>query len=462
MFKRILIANRGEVALRIIRACKELNVETVLVYSTEDKDSLPVKLSTESICIGPAKAGESYLNIARILSAAINTNCDAIHPGYGFLSETYEFADLIEKCNIKFIGPSKETIALLGNKSAARKLMIENNIPVVPGSKKDIDSFTEVKEVVENIGFPIIIKATSGGGGKGMRIVYDKENLEKEYLNAKKEAESSFGNSNVYIEKYIENPKHIEIQILADEYGNIIHLGERDCSIQRRNQKIIEEAPCVSLDKELRDKLGTLAVKIAKVSNYKNAGTVEFILDKDNNYYFLEMNTRLQVEHTISEMVTGIDIVKEQIKIAAGIKLKKTQKDIKIQGHSIELRINAENIYNNFMPSFGKIDFLNIPNGFNVRFDSYIYQGYKLSPFYDSLLGKLIVRADTRIEAIKKLRVCLEELVISGVDTNIDLHYGILHDLDFIKAKYNTSYLENKLNNEFKEFYEKVGGEIEK
>lgn len=460
MFKRLLICNRGEVALRIIRACRELNIESVIVYSTSDKDSLPVSLADKSICIGPGRSNESYLNIPKVLNAGLLAKVDAIHPGYGFLSESPEFVDLVEKCQLKFVGPSKGSIQLLGNKSRARSLMIDHNIPVVPGSSQDIEDIGELRTLAGEIGYPVIIKATSGGGGRGMRIVHREEDLEREFLNAKSEAHTSFGDSRVYLEKYIIRPRHIEVQILADDYGNVIHLGERDCSLQRRNQKILEETPSPGLDSKLRESLGKLAIKIARISNYKNAGTVEFILDEENNFYFLEMNTRLQVEHTITEMVTGIDLVKEQIKIASGMRLSYDQEDIKISGHSIECRINGEDIYENFLPSIGRIEGLNIPNGFNVRFDSHIYSGYEIPPYYDSLLGKLVVKGENRLAAIRKMRASLEELKISGLETNIDLHYGILHDLDFVKGRYDTGFLDEKLGGDFKEFLIRNGERI--
>lgn len=452
MFRRVLIANRGEIALRIIRACHELDIETVLVYSTADKESLGVKLATESICIGSEQSKDSYLNMANILSAAILSKVDAIHPGYGFLSENPNFVDLVEKCNIDFIGPKKETIELLGNKSRARKLMIDNEIPVLPGSDGDVESMDELKRIASKIGYPLIIKASSGGGGRGMRIIYDDENLEKEYLNAKSESRVSFGTDKVYVERYVEDPRHIEVQILADNFGNVIHLGERDCSIQRRNQKILEESPAPRLSLKTRNTIRNTALKIAKISNYRNAGTVEFIVDKNEKFYFLEMNTRLQVEHPVTEMVSGIDLVKEQVRIASGLKLRYRQEDVLIRGHAIECRINCEDIYNGFMPSFGRIENLNIPNGFNVRFDSHIYEGYEIGPYYDSLIGKLVVSSNNRLEAIKKMRTALEELNIEGIEVNTELHYGIMHDLDFVKGSYGTKFLDHKLRTDFKKF----------
>ncbi len=453
MFKRILIANRGEIAVRIIRACHEMNIETIAIYSTEDKDSLHVRLASESVCIGPGKPSDSYLNMAKVINAALLTKAEAVHPGYGFLSENEEFVSLLEECGLVFIGPRKESIGLMGNKSQARKLMIENLIPVVPGSGGNIEGIEELKNISREIGYPVIIKASSGGGGRGMRIVYEEKDLEREFLNSKAEAMACFGDDKVYVEKYIVNPRHIEVQILSDKYGNIIHLGERDCSIQRKNQKLIEEPPSPRLDEAIRQEILESSLKIARISSYINAGTIEYILDDDGSFYFLEMNTRLQVEHTISEMVTGIDIVKEQIRIANGLKLPYKQEDIKSQGHAIQCRINGENIFNNFLPSTGRVKNLQVPGGFNIRFDSYICEGSPISPYYDSMIGKLIVKGDNRIEAVKKMRSALEELNIEGLDTNIELHYGIFHDLDFVKGKYDTSFIEKKLSGDFKEFY---------
>ena len=453
MLKRVLIANRGEIAIRIIRACHELGVETVAIYSKEDSESLHVKLATDSICIGEGRSSNTYLNIPKILNVAVLMECDAIHPGYGFLSENDDFVSLAEKCNIKFIGPNAETIGKMGNKSLARKLMIENDIPVVPGSKNIVKDLESLKDECESIGYPVLLKASSGGGGKGMRIVEKESDLDTQFVNAKSEAKASFGDEDMYVEKYILNPKHIEIQILADNHGNIIHLGERDCSIQRRNQKVLEESPSPRLSERLRREMGEAAIKAAKASEYINAGTVEFIVDREDNFYFIEMNTRLQVEHTITEMVTGVDIVKEQIRIASGLKLKYKQEDIQLEGHSIQCRINAEDILNDFAPNIGVVKLNNIPGGFNVRFDSYMQNDYQLSPYYDSMIGKLIVKDTNRIDAIKKMRSALEELDIGGIKTNIDLHYGILHDFDFVRGRYDTSFLEEKLKGSFKEFY---------
>ena len=446
MLKKILIANRGEIAIRIIRACKELGIATVAIYSTEDRDSLHVKLADEALCIGYEKSSLSYLNMDNILSAALNLKCDAIHPGYGFLSENADFARKVESLNIKFIGPSSNIIRMMGDKIEAISLMKKNNIRTVPGSAGEIKSYDELKKVVDEIGFPVLIKASGGGGGRGMRKVYEMENLKKEFENAKKEASAAFNNDTMYVEKLILNPKHIEVQILADDYGNVISLGERDCSIQRKNQKMIEETPCCILDKNMRRLISEEAVKTAKACKYKGAGTVEFVYS-DNEFYFIEMNTRIQVEHPVTEMATGIDLVKEQIKIASGMELKIKQKDVKIGKHSIECRINAENPLKNFAPQAGKVNFLNIPGGLNVRFDTYLYNGCKISPYYDSMVGKLIVTGDTREEAIIKMRTAIEELVIEGVDTNIFLQYAILFNDDFIEGEYNTSFIEKNLEN---------------
>lgn len=456
MLKKILIANRGEVALRIIRACKELDIETVIIHSDVDKNSLPVKLADESLCIGSHRAEDSYLSIAKIISAAYLVGADGIHPGYGFLSESPEFAEMVNKAGIKFIGPNPETISILGDKERARALMSENNINIVPGSKEPFNDFKDLKAFVEETGFPIIIKAVSGGGGRGMRIVKSQEELEPFFYSAQKEAKVAFNDDRLYAEKYIENGRHIEIQIIADGKGNIIHLGERDCSIQRKHQKLIEETPANNLDKNIRKNMIDTAIKIAEISNYEGVGTVEFIVTSED-FYFLEMNTRLQVEHTITEELTNIDIVKEQIRIASGLKLSVKQKDVKFNGHAIQCRINGEDIYNNFMPSFGKVEKLLIPGGFGVRFDSILYENYELPIFYDSMIGKLIVKGKTRLEAIKKMRVALSELKIEGIFTNRDLHYGIMHEFDFVRGRYDTNYLEKKANTVFKDFLTEFG-----
>lgn len=446
MFKRILIANRGEIALRIIRACQEMSIETVAVYSTADASSLHVQLADYAVCIGPAKTKDSYLNMESILQAAISYNCEAIHPGFGLLSENSTFARLVEDCGMVFIGPKGDVIDLLGNKSAARKVMIENHVPVVPGSNGSIQNVEIAKEVANQIGYPVLIKAAAGGGGKGMRKCFQESELEDAFLTAQAEARACFGDDEMYMEKLILNPKHIEFQILADEYGHVIHLGERDCSIQRNNQKMIEEAPSKVLNKDLRARMGDDAVKAAKAAGYTNAGTIEYVLDKDGNYYFIEMNTRIQVEHPITEMVTGIDLIKEQLKIAAHQKLHLCQDDIHIQGHAIECRINAENPNLNFRPSPGTIQSLHLPGGFGVRIDTAIYQNYVVNSYYDSMIAKVIVHGSNRLEAIRKMRRVLSELVIHGIDTNQELQYLILHHSEYVKGDFDTSFIENHLD----------------
>ena len=446
MFKRILIANRGEIALRIIRACQEMSIETVAVYSTADASSLHVQLADYAVCIGPAKTKDSYLNMESILQAAISYNCEAIHPGFGLLSENSTFARLVEDCGMVFIGPKGDVIDLLGNKSAARKVMIENHVPVVPGSNGSIQNVDIAKEVANQIGYPVLIKAAAGGGGKGMRKCFQESELEDAFLTAQAEARACFGDDEMYMEKLILNPKHIEFQILADEYGHVIHLGERDCSIQRNNQKMIEEAPSKVLNKDLRARMGDDAVKAAKAAGYTNAGTIEYVLDKDGNYYFIEMNTRIQVEHPITEMVTGIDLIKEQLKIAAHQKLHLCQDDIHIQGHAIECRINAENPNLNFRPSPGTIQSLHLPGGCGVRIDSAIYQNYVVNSYYDSMIAKVIAHGSNRLEAIRKMRRVLSELVIHGIDTNQELQYLILHHSEYVKGDFDTSFIENHLD----------------
>ena len=446
MFRKILIANRGEIAVRIIRACKELGIKTVAVYSTEDKESLHVKLADASICIGGARSKDSYLNINNIITAAINLKCDGIHPGYGFLSENADFARIVEENKMKFIGPSADIIEKMGDKISAISLMKKNGVETVPGSKGEIKSFDELKKIVDEISYPVLIKASGGGGGRGMRRVYRDEDLKSEFEQAKKEALSAFNNDSMYVEKLIVNPKHIEVQILADNFGNVVSVGERDCSIQRKNQKMIEESPCSSINNNLREKLYQSAIKAAKACNYNSAGTVEYVVDGDS-FYFIEMNTRIQVEHPVTEMVSGVDLIKEQIRIAAGSKLSLKQSDIKIKNHSIECRINAENPLNNFSPEAGNINFINYPGGYNIRFDTFIYNGAKVSPYYDSMIGKLIVVGETRAIAIKKMRAAIEELIIDGVNTNALLQYAILFNKEFVIGDYNTSFIEKNLEN---------------
>ncbi|MBV1816643.1 acetyl-CoA carboxylase biotin carboxylase subunit [Clostridium cochlearium] len=441
MFKKILIANRGEIAVRIIRACREMGIETVAVYSEIDKESLHVEMADEAICIGPPSPKDSYLNIKNILSATVLTGAEAIHPGFGFLSENSKFASMCKECNIVFIGPDSELIDKMGNKSNARRIMEEAGVVVVPGSKKPIENSEEALDLAEKIGYPVMIKASAGGGGRGIRVVKHEKELIEAINTAKKEALSAFGDDSMYMEKYIECPKHVEIQILGDNYGNIVYLGERDCSIQRRNQKILEEAPCSVITQELRNKMGEAAVRAAKYVGYNNAGTIEFLLDKHNNFYFMEMNTRIQVEHPITEFITGVDLIKEQIKIAAGMKLSFSQEDIKIQGHSIECRINAEDTLNNFMPCPGRISGLFIPGGLGIRVDSNIYDGYTIPPTYDSMIAKLIVHGRDRHEAINKMKRALGEFLIDGIKTNIDYHMSILNNEKFISGNYDTGFI---------------------
>lgn len=427
MFKKILIANRGEIAVRIIRACREMGIKTVAVYSEADKDSLHTLLADEAICIGPAPSGKSYLNMERILTATVALKADAIHPGFGFLSENARFAELCQKCNIAFIGPSADIINRMGNKSEARKTMIEAGVPVVPGGKEAVYTVEEGLKMAEEIGFPVMIKASSGGGGKGMRISESREDFESNFQNAQMESVKGFSDDTMYIEKYIEKPRHIEFQIMADKFGNVVHLGERDCSIQRRHQKVLEESPCAVISDELRKKMGETAVKAAKAVGYENAGTIEFLLDKHKNFYFMEMNTRIQVEHPVTEMVTGMDLIKEQIRVAAGERLSVSQDQIQIQGHAIECRINAENPVKNFMPCPGLITNVHFPGGNGIRVDSHIYSDYKVPANYDSMLLKLIVHGKTREDAIAKMRSALGELVIEGIETNLDFQYEIIN-----------------------------------
>ena len=446
MLRKILIANRGEIAVRIIRACKEMGIETVAIYSTADNRGLHVDLADEAICVGPTKIQDSYLNINNILSAAISTGCDAIHPGFGFLSENSTFASLVEELGLKFIGPKGSIIDNMGNKSKAREMMIAANVPVVPGSDGLIESIEQGKRVAKEIGYPVLVKASAGGGGRGMRVINSEDEFEDLFQTAKLEAKMSFGDDSMYMEKFIENPRHIEFQILADQFGNVVHLYDRDCSVQRRNQKVIEEAPSPVLDELTRQKMGEIAVLAAKTVGYENAGTIEFLLDKHQNFYFIEMNTRIQVEHPITEMITGIDLIKEQIKIASNLTLSFTQEDIKINGHAMECRINAENPSLNFKPSPGTVETFNIPSGFGVRVDTSVYQGYTIPPFYDSMVGKLIVHGANRCEAIAKMKRSLEELVVDGIDTNIDFQYAIMEHKNFIDNKYDTSFIQKHMH----------------
>ncbi|WP_349945430.1 acetyl-CoA carboxylase biotin carboxylase subunit [Lacrimispora sp. BS-2] len=429
MFDKILIANRGEIAVRIIRACREMGIKTVAVYSEADRESLHTLLADEAVCIGPAPSTQSYLNMERILTATVAMKADAIHPGFGFLSENTRFAELCEKCNIAFIGPSAQVIGKMGNKSEARKTMMEAGVPVVPGGKEAVRQVEEAKAMAERIGFPVMIKASSGGGGKGMRISKSLEDFEANFKNAQMESVKGFSDDTMYIEKYIEKPRHIEFQIMADKFGNVVHLGERDCSIQRRHQKVLEESPSAAISEELRTRMGEIAVRAAKAVKYENAGTIEFLLDKHKNFYFMEMNTRIQVEHPVTEMVTGLDLIKEQIRIAAGKPLSVRQEDVAITGHAIECRINAENPAKNFMPCPGLIKNVHVPGGNGVRIDTHIYNEYKVPANYDSMLMKMIVHGKDREEAILKMRSALGELIIEGIETNVDFQFDILsHD----------------------------------
>lgn len=442
MFQKLLIANRGEIAVRIIRACREMGIKTVAVYSQADADALHTQLADESICIGKAEAKDSYLNMERILSATIASGADAIHPGFGFLSENSKFAALCEKCNIAFIGPSAKTIEETGNKSEARNAMVRAGVPVIPGTKNPIFTAEVGRKFADEIGYPVMIKAALGGGGKGMRVVRNSEEFEKNFQNAQREAENGFGDNSMYIEKYIEHPKHIEFQILADNEGNTIHLGERDCSVQRRHQKMIEESPCTALDDALRQQMGEMAVRAAKAVGYRNAGTVEFLLDSHRQFYFMEINTRIQVEHGVTELVTGIDLVKEQIRIAAGEKLGLRQSDIHLTGHAMEVRINAENPDKNFAPCPGTIQELHIPGGNGVRIDTAVYPGYIIPPYYDSMIMKVMVYDKDRESALKKMRSTLGEVIIEGVTTNLDFQYEILKNKEFESGAVHTDFIE--------------------
>ena len=439
---KILIANRGEIAVRIIRACKEMNIKTVAVYSEIDKDSLHTRLADEAICIGPAPSNKSYLSFKNIIEAANITGSDSIHPGFGFLSENSQFARICEESNIKFIGPSYKVIELMGNKSNAKELMKKAGVPTVPGSDGSIKGIKDAFEVAKKIGYPVMLKAAAGGGGKGIRIVNNERELESNYNIVKQEAKISFNDDEIYMEKFIENPRHVEIQILADEHGNVIHLGERDCTVQRRHQKVVEETPSTAIDEKLRNKMGEAAIKAAKAAGYTSCGTVEFLVDKHKNFYFMEMNTRIQVEHPITEERTGIDIVKNQIKIAAGEELRIKQKEIEFKGHAIECRINAENPSKNFRPCPGTIIGLNLPGGKGIRIDSAIYEGYTIPPTYDSMIAKIIAYGANRNEAISKMKRALEETVIEGIDTNIDFLLEIIKNKNFIRGNYDTSFIE--------------------
>ncbi|HYW34718.1 MAG TPA: acetyl-CoA carboxylase biotin carboxylase subunit [Balneolaceae bacterium] len=442
MFNKILVANRGEIALRIIRTCKEMDLKTVAVYSTADRDSLHVKFADEAVCIGPPPSQESYLKIPRILSAAEITNADAVHPGYGFLSENAEFSRICSEHDLTFIGPSPEMISTMGQKSVAKDTMAANGVPVVPGSDGEIEDFEKAKEICNEIGYPVMIKASAGGGGRGMRAVPDESKLKQAFNTCRAEAEAAFGNSAVYLEKLVEDPHHVEIQVLGDQHGNIIHLGERDCSLQRRHQKLLEESPSPLMTPELREEMGQAGINAAKSVDYEGAGTVEFLVDKDRNFYFMEMNTRIQVEHPVTEEITNYDLVEEQIKVAAGKKL--DNESFKMRGHAIECRINAEDPEHDFRPSAGTIEVFHMPGGHSVRVDTHAYAGYRIPPHYDSMIGKLIVSAPSRPEAIKRMRRALAEFIIQGVDTTIPYHLQLMDDKNFQQGNFNTLYLESE------------------
>ena len=450
MFKKVLIANRGEIAVRIIRACRELGIPTVAIYSQADANSLHVRLATEAYCIGPAQSAQSYLSIPAIISAALVSGADAIHPGYGFMSERADFAEICEKHGIKFIGPTAEAMRKMGDKATARRTMIENNVPVTPGTGI-LKTAQDVKDFAQKAGYPIILKATAGGGGKGMRVVRSDEEVETNFNLCQSEAQNFFGNPDVYAEKFLENPRHIEVQILGDQYGNVVHLGERDCSIQRRHQKLLEEAPSPAIDAKTRAEMGAAAVRAAKAINYEGAGTCEFLLDHDGRWYFMEMNTRIQVEHCVTEMISNVDLVREQIMVASGEKLDFTQDDIVLRGHAIECRINAENPAKDFMPNPGKITGYVTPGGFGVRVDSHAYQEYQIPPYYDSMIGKLICWGRTRNEARRRMYRALKEYVVTGVETTIPFHQEIVEDPVFISGQFNTGFIED--------FYKRTGKE---
>ncbi|HDP69846.1 MAG TPA: acetyl-CoA carboxylase biotin carboxylase subunit [Actinobacteria bacterium] len=448
MFKKILIANRGEIALRIIRACKELSIPTVAVYSEADKDSLPVKLADEAVCIGPPQSAQSYLNIPSIISAAELTGADAIHPGYGFLAESPTFVEVCRSCNLEFIGPNVEVMKLMGSKALAKEKVSKIGVPVIPGTNSQIKDREEILKFTKEAGYPVMIKASAGGGGRGMRLAQNEYDLLNQIQMAQSEAKAAFGDPEIYFEKYIEEPRHIEFQIMGDRFGNVIHLGERDCSIQRRHQKLIEESPSAVLTSALRKKMGETAIKISKAIKYEGAGTIEFLLDKHGDFYFMEMNTRVQVEHPVTEVVTGIDIVKEQIRIAAGEKMRHTQDKVELNGHAIEFRINAEDPNKNFMPQAGEIKLFNPPGGPGVRVDSHIYSGYKIPPYYDSLLGKLIIWGETRDEAIARSKRALDEFIIIGPETVIPFHLKVIDNAFFRKGEVYTNFVSRRIMDE--------------
>ncbi len=443
MFEKVLIANRGEIALRIIRACREMGIPTVAVYSEADADSLHVRFADQEVCIGPPPSSQSYLDPARIISAAEVTDADAIHPGYGFLAENAHFAEVCEECKIKFIGPSPDTIRLMGDKAQAKRTMLSAGVSVIPGSNGIVSGIDEAIKIARKIKYPVMIKAAAGGGGRGMRLAYSESDLSKNFAMAQGEAEKAFGNPTVYIEKFIENPKHVEFQIVGDEHGNIIHLGERDCSVQRRHQKLIEETPCAVIDEKLRREMGHVAIKAAKAVGYTGAGTIEFLLDANRHFYFMEMNTRIQVEHPVTEAVTGVDIIREQIRVAAGEELSMKRRDIELRGHAIECRINAEDPERDFLPCPGKIVTYHTPGGPGVRIDSHVYSEYVIPPFYDSMIAKLIVWGATRQQAIARMTRALDEFIIEGVKTTIPFHQEVMRSTEFLDGKFGTDFINN-------------------
>jgi acetyl-CoA carboxylase, biotin carboxylase subunit len=442
MFKKVLIANRGEIAVRVIRACREMGIQTVAVFSEADREALHVKLADEAYCIGPTASKESYLNMTNLISVALLAGVDGIHPGYGFLAENADFAELCTQCNVTFIGPDPLAIRKMGDKSTAKDTMKQAGVPCVPGTEGLVEDIEDAVSISKEIGFPVMIKATAGGGGKGMRLANNEEELRKGIRQAQKEAETAFGNAGVYIEKFVEEPRHVEIQVIADKYGNVVYLGERDCSIQRRHQKLVEEAPSPALSPELRQQMGEAAVAAAQAVNYHGAGTVEFLLDKHGQFYFMEMNTRIQVEHPVTEMITGFDLIKEQIRIAAGYPLSMKQEDVQINGWAIECRINAENPAKNFMPSPGNVESYFPPGGYGVRVDSAVYQGFEISPFYDSMVAKLIVWGKDREEAIQRMKRALDEFIVEGIITTIPFHRKLMDHEVFVSGNFNTKFLE--------------------
>lgn len=452
MFNKVLVANRGEIAVRIIRSLKEMNIKTVAIYSTADKDSLHVQLADEAVCVGTAKASDSYLNIKNILAAAVGTGAQAIHPGYGFLSENAEFAKMCTQCGITFIGPKAETIDKMGNKEHARQTMASHGVPITPGSDSFITSSAQAQAIAKQIGYPVLLKAAAGGGGKGIRLVNCADEMASALASAQTEAQNDFGDARMYLEKMLTEVKHIEVQIFRDQYGNCVYFPERDCSLQRNKQKVLEETPCAVLSPQEREELGKIAVKAANAADYLNTGTIEFLMDQDHHFYFMEMNTRIQVEHTVTEMVTGIDLVKTQIEVAAGHKLPFTQDEVSATGHAIECRLNAEDPALNFMPSVGTIDYLYLPSGNpGSRIDTALYNGFKISPYYDSMLAKVVALGHDRNEAISRMKRLLSELVIKGVKTNQDFHLAILNDPEFIKGNFDNNYLQQQLLPKWKE-----------